>query len=280
MKNETEVQEATLDQELSGSVKSLQDLMQQETIEQVDEETPADSVEASSETADVKEEPDDTDSSDVPLKNRFAETARKLKRTEERLAELEAKLERTTAVSTENALDNLTGMNFYQQVQQQPQPQVQQEEGTREPSYATREEVLQLTQAIAAKRTADEAALRRFPDLKNPSSLLYKETQKRIQAARASGMSPLAPALVLSAAEAAFGSLIATGAIKPAAIRQDEELERRASVDANAIPISRTAKPNKSTSSNKLTDMDKSVLREFAKAGVKITKEEFLKRKR
>ena len=281
-KEKEQSQEADLDQELLSSVQSLQQLAEKYNETDLSEsEGSEESLEATSEPDDVKEvEASEEDTPEVPIKNRLAEANRKLQRQEERLAELEAKLAQVaTPQSTDNTLDTLTGVPFYQSapVQQASQQAVDE---SREPSYATREEVLQLTQAITAKRAADEAALQRFPDLKNPGSLLYKETQARIQAARQMGASPFAPNLVLHAAEAAFGSLIAKGSIKLSDSKTKEEAARREAVDSSALPITRSGKPRKSADSKALSDMEKFTLSEFRKLGVNITKDDYLSRKK
>lgn len=279
----------SIDKSLEEALLPLQQALAGETLES-GESQELDSVdqdsnsEESSETeTDVKETDSDVDDSGVPYKNRFMEVTRKLSKIEEELQSLKSQGATASKDDMEElAIDKLRSMPVVPATQGQAQSSSNfhnEDDSTQRP--VTREEVFAIQQALAAKAALDTEAFKRFPELNDQKSLLFKETQARIEARKARGVPINDPALVLEAAEAAFGRLVAIGKINPTTRVVAEEKTRRTSVDSTVIPVSKKSTTVSSSSGKKaLTRTDEAVLKQFNRLGVKMTPEEFLKRKR
>lgn len=240
--------------------------------------------EASESSKEVKEDVklEDSDEKGVPYKNRYSEAARKLEQQNKRIAELEAKMETLSKQTDDQALLSLRGALNDTTIDNSGVPSVygqrQENQTPQEETPATIQDVYKVVSTLTAKERSDQEALKRYPDLLNPNSVLYKETQGRINLKARMGVNRADPFLLIETAAAAYGDLIATGKIVPRTVKEAQEKARRASADESTSITSRAVV--KKPASTQMTEMEEGVRRMFVEqAGVKITPEQYLKRK-
>lgn len=244
-------------------------------------------IETSEPSVEVKEDvnlEEEVDSKGVSYKNRFSEAERKLKQSEARAAELADRLDALSKQSADQALVSLRGASYDNtndstgRIASQTNQQAETPQEGYEEAPATIQDVHKVVAKLTAKERNDQEALKRYPDLYNTNSLLYKETLGRINAKARIGADRSDPFLLIETAAAAFGDLVATGKITPKPVRLTEEAARRANTDNATVLSSKTVVKTKTAP--QLNKMDAFVLSQFEQqAGIKITPEQFLKRK-
>lgn len=281
--------EKTTEQSLEEAIQPLQALMAsaEDTSEGEATQTQSDSVEPELETAnqssetetDVKQAEDsDLDDSGVPYKNRYMEAVRKLEEKEKRLTELQSKVDQIQPQSDTDVISSFRNMQVNLPSQQMAtSPVAQADDGEAPAQFATKQEVFAINQMLAAKNALDSEALKRFPDLYDKSSLLHKETQLRINNKLRRGTNSFEPELLLEAAEASYGKLVAEGRMKPQS-RTSDEIKRRQTVDSTTVPVTRKSTSN-APAPKRMSDMERKVLNTFRRYGVKMTDDQYIKNK-